>query len=764
MNTLASRLHVRLQIAAFAANAAAFIALALLAPGVLLLEPQMATAALVESAWTYPIVLGLAAVVTAVQIRALGPELRVLDLESVPSADEALVQRLQGLPLLWTLRLAVLAIGVAALTMIPLLRPSLIDADTQAAIVLLTATVTAATSLPLYVVARALVGHAVEAIPWRVTERAIREPDDELTRRRFGRSDPSGRVRGRLLYAVALPVALVAFGAALIAHAHVRALEARHRRDDAYALARGVLEIESNVGSRGRERAIEAAKAIGFDVDVMKEPPEDADENGSFGEGGMRVFRAQLEDGTAIVRYDPNAGDAGGSIGGYAIAAAVAIFIAAIVGRTFGRAVSRDLQSATREVRLLGTQDVLRGMTRVAGPARFEAVAELGGGIEEVAERFREFARGRQRAIDARESAQRMRDLFLASMSHDLRGPLNSILGFVTLLLKGSEENPAHLSTGQRESLAIIDRRGRELLELIENILDAAKIEANKLELARDWSSPNDLLQQLVRRARELSDEKSSQGGASVEVVGELQPGIPPMWIDGPRFLQALVNVVANAVKFCDRGTVRVRLSHGRMPSPADTASASAVSGRPGLRVDVEDQGKGIPEKDLAQIFDAFRSPIRSRRHGGLGLGLSMTRAIVELHGGTIDVSSTPESGSAFTLWIPLPSPASVERSSVTHLRSLIRMPTPVPGSRAPEIELGARGVPAGDGPKKKKDPDSTHELPTLQMPALDIPTAPDVDYRSSGRMPVVEPPPPSPEDDADFDVRETVRLEPKQR
>ena len=75
-------------------------------------------------------------------------------------------------------------------------------------------------------------------------------------------------------------------------------------------------------------------------------------------------------------------------------------------------------------------------------------------------------------------------------------------------------------------------------------------------------------------------------------------------------------------------------------------------------------------------------------------------------------------------------------------------MPTPVPSSRPPEVE---------HGPKKKKDPDSTHELPTLQMPALDIPTAPDVDWRSSGRMPVVEPP--SPDEDADFDVRETQRM-----
>ena len=748
MNTHARRLHVRLQGAALAANAAAFLALALLAPGVLLLEPEIAMAALVESAWTYPIVLGVTAIMTALRIRSLGPGLRVLELETVEvaQADEALVRRLQALPLEWALRLAVLAIGVAALTMIPQLRPSLIDADTQAAIVLLTGTVTAATSLPLYVVARALVGHAIEAVPWRVTEAAMRDGEEpsELTRRRRWR-DPAGLVRGRLLYAVALPVALVAFGAALIAHAHVRAFEARHRRDDAYALARGVLEIESNAGNRGRDRAIEAARTLGFEVEVIKESEEArSGEASTPGAGGIRTLRARLEDGTAIVRYAPTTNRSASSIEAYALAAALTILLAAIVGRFFGRAVARDLASATREVRLLGTQDVLRGMTRVAGPARFAAVAELGSGIEQVAERFREFARGRQRAIEARESAQRMRDLFLASMSHDLRSPLNGILGFVALLQKGK------MTPGQSESLAIIDRRGRELLELIENILDAAKIEAGRLELARDWSSPNELLQQVVRRARELADEKPAQGGARVEVLGELQPGIPPMWVDGPRLLQAVINVVANAVKYCDRGTVRVRFSHGRMPSPTDTSNSSAVSGRPGVRVDVEDQGKGIPEKELAQIFDAFRQPIRARRHGGLGLGLSMTRAIVELHGGTIDVSSTPEHGSVFTLWIPLPSPASVERSSISTVRSLVRMPTPPAGTRLPEI----------DRPRPRPRADDTHEFPTVQMPALDIPSRPDVDYASSAQMEAAKPA----EADDGLDVLETQRMDPSHR
>ena len=721
MITQASRLHVRLQMSALAANGAAFVALALLAPGVLLLEPEVATAALVESAWTYPLVLGLAALITFLRVRSFGPTLRLIEQEAVdlPGADVSLVRKLNALPLSWTVQLSLQAIAVAALTMIPFLRPSLIDADTQAAIVLLTATVTAATALPLYVVARAMTAHAIETVPWTIAQEAMH--DHDRSRFRWW-TDPSGRVQGRLLYAVALPVGLVAFGAALIAHAHVRAFEARHRRDDAYVLARGVLELEQYAGSRGREQAIRAAERLGFDVEFTHvEDPGSINGSATLGEGGVRTLRTRLEDGVASVRYQPNTGRSSAT-GAYAIAAGLAIAIAAILGRTLGRAVARDLGVATREVRLLGSQDVLRGATRVAGPARFHAIAALGSGIEEVAERFREFARGRQRMIEARESAQRMRDLFLASMSHDLRSPLNGILGFVALLQKGP------LTHGQNESLAIVDRRGRELLELIENILDAAKIEAGRLELARDWTAPQELLGQVVRRGLELAEEKA----AGVEVVGELQPGIAPMYIDGPRFAQAVINVVANAVKFVDRGVVRVRFAQGH---PA--------SGRPGLKIEVEDQGRGIPEKDLAQIFDAFRQPIRSRRHGGLGLGLSMTRAIVELHGGTIDVSSSPERGSVFTLWIPLPSPSSVlqaERISAyptSSSRALLKAPTPI--SRPPDSaplrpppEPERPSLSLKPAPRKRPLADDTHEFPTVQMPSLDLPSRPDIDLSSS--------------------------------
>ncbi len=301
-----SRLHVRLQIAALIANVAAFLVLALLAPGVLLLEPGVATAALVESAWTYPLVLGLAAVATLLRMRGYHATVAALEAGEgdVPGVDAKLVQRLHLLPLSWVAQLALQSVMVSALTIIPHLRPSIIDNDTQIDIGLLTMTVTAAVSLPLYVAARALVAHTLESVPWRVAQDAMRRVDEAESGRWMERTaggstkgigwlraGPLGRVDGRLLYAVALPVAIVAFGAALLVDAHVRAFETRSRRDDAYALARGVLEPEGSAGSAGRAAAMQVAERLGYQVTISTASEEPTPNVATTGEGGVRTLR-----------------------------------------------------------------------------------------------------------------------------------------------------------------------------------------------------------------------------------------------------------------------------------------------------------------------------------------------------------------------------------------------------------------------------------------------------------------------------------------
>jgi signal transduction histidine kinase len=212
-------------------------------------------------------------------------------------------------------------------------------------------------------------------------------------------------------------------------------------------------------------------------------------------------------------------------------------------------------------------------------------------------------------------------------MSHDLKAPLNAILGFADLVSRGK------LTEGQRESVAIIEQRGRELLYLIDTILDAARVEAGELTVAPEWTRVGDVVLSAVLNARELT------AGVRVDITGEIQPGVPRILADPERLTQALMAIVLVAARFAERGHVVVRAA---MPSAGEQ-----------LRLDVEVTGRGISGADREKIFDAFKHADRARRHGSLGLGPSLARAIVELHGGAIDVDTTEAGGTVFHVWVP---------------------------------------------------------------------------------------------------------------
>jgi signal transduction histidine kinase len=220
-----------------------------------------------------------------------------------------------------------------------------------------------------------------------------------------------------------------------------------------------------------------------------------------------------------------------------------------------------------------------------------------------------------------------MRGLFLASMSHDLKAPLNAILGFAELVSRGS------LTDGQRESVTIIEQRGRELLYLIDTILDAARVEAGELMVAPEWTRVTDVVMPAVLEAREHTS------GTHVRITGEVQPDAPRIMVDPARLEQALVAIILVMARFAERDQVVVR---GAMPESGEQ-----------LRIDVEVVGRGIAPADREKIFDAFRHADRARRHGSLGLGPSLARAIVELQGGALEVETTEAGGTAFRVWVP---------------------------------------------------------------------------------------------------------------
>ncbi len=242
------------------------------------------------------------------------------------------------------------------------------------------------------------------------------------------------------------------------------------------------------------------------------------------------------------------------------------------------------------------------------------------------------------------ELAGRYKSEFLANMSHELRTPLNSLLILANMLADNSEQN---LTDDQVESAVSIHRSGQNLLRLINDILDLSKIEANRIEL--DVSPVK--IENLGADFRAEFEHMAREKGIDFSI--EIDPALPDfITTDGHRLNQVVRNLLGNAVKFTDSGHVSLRVSRPR-------GNATFSSGKPvpnaSVAFTVTDTGPGIPEDQLPLIFDAFKQVDGSisRRHGGTGLGLSISRELAALLGGELTVSSAPDRGAVFTLYIP---------------------------------------------------------------------------------------------------------------
>jgi signal transduction histidine kinase len=501
---------------------------------------------------------------------------------------------------------------VAAATLVPPLRPETNDVWTQAELVILATTIASVSALPAYVALRASVAKVVEHVPVATSRDAI-----ELLE---GRPRGVARLRYRLLAAVVAPVAFVALGASLLVHAHLRAFAASSREAAAAELARGVFGTVAGDG-RGTKEAIDEARAHGYQVELERSPTTFAVSRDDYGNS---IVAVPLPDGHALVRA--GVVRASRATGACVALSLVAVAIAAMLGWRIGSAFAADVVLATRELEATGVADVLRGGRPRQSPGSY-SVAALMRAADELGGVFREFANAQQRAIDARAATERMRGLFLASMSHDLKAPLNAILGFAQLVSRGT------LVDAQRESVEIIEQRGRELLHLIDTILDAARVEAGELTVAPEWTRVDEVVTSAVRQARDLTV------GLQIDISGEIQPDVPRIFVDTARLAQALTSMILVATRFAEHGHVVVR---GGLP---------AVEER--LRIDVEVTGRDIAAAERKRVFDAFKHADRARQHGGLGLGPTLARAIVELHSGGIDIETTETGGTVFHMWVP---------------------------------------------------------------------------------------------------------------
>jgi signal transduction histidine kinase len=263
------------------------------------------------------------------------------------------------------------------------------------------------------------------------------------------------------------------------------------------------------------------------------------------------------------------------------------------------------------------------------------AMATIGAEIGRVLARLRADDAIEQ-ARDAAEEASRAKSAFLASMSHELRTPLNAILGYADLVHEIlDEQGPVDV----RGDIVKIRQAGEHLLGLINNILDLSKVEAGRMPVICERFDLRALVRDTVELLRPLLDRR--RNAVCLDLAGDLDD----VETDPTLVRQILFNLISNAAKFTDAGTITVAAA--RQSDPAGT---------PWFHLSVADTGVGMTEEQCARLFEPYRQadPRLARRAGGTGLGLSLCRGLCTLLGGTIAVHSAPGRGTCFTVRLPL--------------------------------------------------------------------------------------------------------------
>lgn len=285
--------------------------------------------------------------------------------------------------------------------------------------------------------------------------------------------------------------------------------------------------------------------------------------------------------------------------------------------------------------RIIGAIDIQSTSANAFSEDEVSVLQTLADQVAVAIDNARSFELSQQAVMEMRE-IDRLKTQFLANMSHELRTPLNSIIGFSRVILKGIDGPVTEL---QQQDLTAIYNSGQHLLGLINDILDLAKIEAGKMELAFDEVNITDVVSSVLSTTSGLVKDKP------IELKRSIEPNLPAVRADAIRVRQVLINLLSNAAKFTEQGEISVNVN-----------LVTSSNGRNEIRVSVKDTGPGISEKDQEKLFQPFSQVDDSptRKTGGTGLGLSICQQLINMHGGRIWVESEVGAGSTFLFTLPL--------------------------------------------------------------------------------------------------------------
>lgn len=331
---------------------------------------------------------------------------------------------------------------------------------------------------------------------------------------------------------------------------------------------------------------------------------------------------------------------------------------------------SEALQQQTEQLR--ASEEELRAQ-REELSATNDELAVKGKNLEQQAKELEEARLEAEKRALERDTASRYKSEFLANMSHELRTPLNSLLILARSLRDNDEGN---LTDDQVESAGIIHESGTSLLRLINDILDLSKVEAGKMEINASDIALDQFNAALMQRFKLLAESK----GLIFSVTAA--SGLPSVVrTDSGKLEQILNNLVGNAIKFTEQGEVAVTV---KRPLPSPALFDTGLSAESALEIEIKDSGIGVPANKLGSIFQAFEQVdgSTSRRYGGTGLGLTISKRLAQFLGGDIAVTSVEGQGSTFSLLLPQTVNAETEAQPAPP-QPAVSIPAPISSQRS---------------------------------------------------------------------------------